>query len=113
MEGCFTALRGVSPQAKECRPQGRSPAGAPLPRPRRRCTRLVPELSLWETARAALRLLADDPRPAWAEPRTTGFRFYLEDGTWVAYDVDEEEQLVTVLGASAAPPSARAERRRR
>jgi len=56
-------------------------------------------LPLWGTARAALRLLADEPRPRWAARTTSGFVFYLPDETWVAYDVDEQEQLVTVLGA--------------
>jgi hypothetical protein len=28
-----------------------------------------------------------------------GYRFVLPDGSWVIYAVDDEEQLVTVLGA--------------
>jgi hypothetical protein len=60
------------------------------------------ELPLWETARRALRLLADEPRPRWAAPTTNGFVFYLEDLSWVAYDVDDERLVVAVLGAGAS-----------
>ncbi len=57
------------------------------------------ELPLWETARAALGLLAEEPRPRWAARTTKGYVFYLADLSWVVYDVDDEAQLVTVLGA--------------
>lgn len=57
------------------------------------------ELPLWETARQALRLLADDPRPPWAARTTSGYVFDLDDLSWVAYAVSDEERLVTVLGA--------------
>ena len=60
------------------------------------------QLPLWETARMALRLLAQDPRPAWAARTTSGYVFYLEDRSWVAYEVDDEAELVTVVGAGRA-----------
>jgi hypothetical protein len=63
------------------------------------------ELPLCETARAALRLLADDPRPTWAAQTTAGFTFYLPDRSWIAYAVDDDEGLVSVLAVArrAAP----------
>jgi hypothetical protein len=60
------------------------------------------ELPLWETARAALRLLTHEPRPLWAAHTTSGYVFYLEDLSWVAYGVDDEAEFVTVVGAGRA-----------
>ncbi len=67
------------------------PGGSPLA--------AVLSLPLWETAREALRLLADDPRPSWAAVTALGRVFYLPDGSWVSYDVDDADELVTVLSA--------------
>lgn len=57
-------------------------------------------LPLWEAAREALRLLADDPRPPWAVMTARGDRvFYLPDRSWVLYEVDDDGEQVTVIGA--------------
>ena len=56
-------------------------------------------LPLYETAREALRLLADDPRPAWSEPHAGGRRLWLPDHSWITWVVDDDQQLVTVVGA--------------
>ncbi len=71
--------------------------------PRGRPLAAVLSLPLWEMARAALRLLADDPRPTWAAVTTRGDRvFYLSDGSWVTYSVDDADEQVTVIAAGSA-----------
>ncbi len=67
--------------------------------PRGRPLEAVLSVPLWETAREALRLHADDPRPPWAAVTTQGRVFYLRDSSWVLYAVDDADEQVTVIAA--------------
>lgn len=72
--------------------------------PRGRPLEAFLSLDAWATAREALRLLASDPRPVWACEVSKGWRFHLPpDGAeWMLYTVDDDEELVTVIGAGRA-----------